>query len=271
MRLSRLLAGRTVRGFGLGLLVLALFLALGAGPPAKSVVLETIADAHIVTDNADAEDTQGLRSRNFGSLDFIRTWYVWHVVDKEEVVSLGLFKFDLTSLKGKEVKSAHLQLFGIGATLTQPARLVDVHAVSEGDWTEGELTFLNRPTWTQNPVATTAVYGPGVWYSWDVSGSVIRESQRAEKISFVTGLRAIDDKKEELVLFASREVGRNAPRLIVTYDEKAAFPLYLWAGGLGGLAAVAVLAFLGGRLQTGRRRRAAREEMSEDASPITDN
>lgn len=268
--MSRLFAGRWTSAFVLGLTLVGLVFALGAGPPPRSIVLEAIADTYVVTDNNDPEDTQGLRSRNFGALDFIRTWYVWKVVGEEQIVSLGLYRFDLTPLKGKEIRSAHLQLFSIGATLAQPARLVDVHAVTEGEWSEGEVNFTNRPSWTQNPVATTAVYGPGVWYSWDVSGNVIRQAARANTIGFVTGLRAIEDKKEELVLFASREVGRNAPRLVVTYEAGGGFPWYLWVGGAGAVVVIAAAAFLGGRLQV-RRPAAARVRTRREAGATDDD
>lgn len=234
--------------------LVTLFLALGAGPPVKSVVLEAAEDAYVVTDAAATEDPQGLRDQNFGSLDFARTWYASKVRAEEQIVAVSLVKFDLTPLKDREVQSATLQLFSLRADLAQPARLVDVHLV-DGAWTEREVTFNNRPSWAANPIATGAVYGGGVWYSWDVSGSVERK-RREGAVSYALGLRAVEEKKEENVAFATREAGRNAPRLIVTYTEASStFPWYIWVAIIAAAVAVAAaLAFVVGWRYSGRRR-----------------
>lgn len=216
----------------------------------KSVVLEATEDVYLTTDAAATEDPQGLRDKNFGSQDFVKVWYAWKVVGEEKVVSIGLFKFDLGPIREREVLSAHLQLFALRADLASPARLVDVHLVN-GAWSEQEVTFNSRPAWDVNPIATGVVYGAGVWYSWDVTGSLVGKAKEGV-VSYAVGLRALEEKKEEQAVFAAREVGRNGPRLLVTYRvPPPSVPWYIWAAGMG---VVAVLAFLVGWWLPRRRR-----------------
>lgn len=212
----------------------------GTESTVKSVILNGTEDAYVVTDASTTEDPEGLREQNNGSQEFIKNWYIWKVLKDEKVVSVGLYKFDLTELEGKQIKSASLQLMCSGATLVQPARLVDVSLV-EGDWSESTVTFTNRPTWGNNVLATTVIYGPGVWYNWDVSGAVAAKAQDGS-VSFVTGMRAMDEGKQEQVLFVSHEVTGLGPRLIVTYVEPPfALPIWVWIAAIVVVALIAVI------------------------------
>ena len=242
-----------MRNVGLLFLAALLSLILLGASPVKSIVINATEDAYLVTDNAAPDDPQGLRDTNYGSLDFVRAWYVWKVLGEEQVVSIGLFKFDLGPIRDKEVASAHLQLLTTRADLDQPARLVDVHLV-EGQWSEGEVTFNTRPPWGVNPIATGVVYGAGVWYSWDVTGSVVSQQDEGE-VSYSLGLRTREEQKEEQVVFAARESGRGIPRLLVTFTtETSGVGWWVWAVSIGGAA---VLAFvIGGWLFRRRPSRA---------------
>ena len=156
---------------------------------------------------------------------------------EEQIVSIGLFKFDLAPLKDLEIESAVLQLFSVRADLAQPPRLVDLSLVSPGAWTEAEVNFTNRPSWSLNPIATTAVYGANLWYGWDVSGTII--GQKETTITYALGMR-LEEKREEQVVFASHEAGRAIPRLVVTYKpEPAQLPWWIWVAAIGGAAVVA--------------------------------
>lgn len=219
--------------------VLLLVAALGAAPSTlESVVLEVVEDAYLVTDTSSPDDPEGLRDTNYGSLDFVRTWYAWKVLGEEKVISVGLLKFDLGPVRDKEISSAHLQLLATRADLDQPARLVDVH-LAEGQWSEEEVTFNTRPSWGVTPIATGAVYGAGVWYSWDVTGSVVSKQDEGE-VSFSLGMRSLEEELEEQVVFAARESGRNIPRLLVTFTiEPSGIAWWVWAAGIGGAAVVA--------------------------------
>ena len=205
----------------------------------KSVILNGTEDAYVVTDASATEDPEGLREQNFGSQEFVKVWYAWKIIATEQAVSVGLFKFDLAPLKGKQIKSASLQLMCSGANLNAPARLVDVTLV-DGTWSEADVTFTSRPAWGNNVLATTVVYGPGVWYNWDVSAGVASKVKDSA-VSFVTGLRTMEEGKQEQVLFVSHQVSGLGPRLLVTYVEPPfALPLWVW---IVIIVAVAVIVF----------------------------
>ena len=235
------------------LALLALLATLGAKAPQKTIALDATADAYIVTNAAAPEDPEGLRDKNFGAQDFLKVWYAWKVQKDEQVIAVSLVKFDLAPLKDREVISAHLQLFATRTDLAQPVRLLDVQLV-EGPWDEKEVTFNKRPPWGANAAATAAVYGAGLWYSWDVTSSVVQKAKEGT-VSYALGLRTLEEKKEEQVVFSSRETGRNGPRLIVTYSAPpSSIPWYIW---LIGIAVAAALAFVVGWWLARRQRGAA--------------
>jgi hypothetical protein len=241
---------------------LTMFIVLGAAPPDESVLLGATDDTYDVADISAPDDPQGLRDKNFGGLDFLKIWYVSQVQATEQIVSIGLVRFDLSSIKDRDVRSAHLQLFATRADLLQPARLVDV-SLAEGAWTEMDANFKNLPQVSTPPLASAAVYGANVWYSWDVTPAAIRKL-RDGTVTFAIGLRTLESRGEEQVIFASREAGRNAPRLVVTAAPATpAIPLIAWPIGI---VVAAVLAF-GAGILVARRRRAPRATVVRAAVP----
>lgn len=217
---------RTMRrlAVSLGALVLAATLPWSAGAASGhdrigSKVIVAAEDSHVSADVSTNDDPQGLRGKNYGTQDFLAISYSNKVQGTEQVISVALAKFDTAPVKDETVQSATLQLYAQRADITQPVRLVDVSAV-QGDWDEASLTFSNKPNWSSTPIATAAVYGGGVWYSWDVTSTVAGAA--GQKLSYVFGLRTLEDGKAEQVLFASREAsGPNAPRLVVTYASSS--------------------------------------------------
>jgi len=226
-------------------------LSVAATAPDESVVVEATDNSYVVADVSAPDDPQGLRTKNFGGLDFLKIWYASQVQAQEQIVSVGLVKFDLTSLKDREVRSAHLQLFATRADLLQPVRMVDV-SLADGPWTQSDVTFNTLPQISNPPLASAAVYGANVWYSWDVTPAVVRKV-RDGNVGYAIGLRTLEAKGEEQVVFASTAAGRNAPRLLMTLTPvPSSIPLYALPVGI---VAAALLAFTGGVL-LGRRRRA---------------
>ncbi len=212
----------------------------GTQSTVKSVILNGTQDAYVVTDASTTDDPEGLRDQNFGTQEFVKVWYAWKIIKTEQAVSVGLFKFDLKPLEGKQIKSASLQLMCSGANLNAPARLVDVSLV-DGTWDESTVTFNNRPAWGNNVLATTVVYGPGVWYNWDVSAAVASKVKDSE-VSFVTGLRTMEEGKQEQVLFVAHQVAGLGPRLLVTYVEPPfTLPIWVWIIAIVVVALIAVI------------------------------
>jgi hypothetical protein len=238
-------------------------LSVAATPPDESVVLEATDDTYVAADISVPDDPQGLRAKNFGGLDFLKIWYASQVQATEQIVSVGLVKFDLASLKDRDVRSAHLQLFATRADLLQPVRMVDV-SLADGPWTQADVTFNSLPQISNPPLASAAVYGANVWYSWDVTPAVIRKVKDGN-VAYAIGLRTLETKGEEQVVFASSSAGRNAPRLLMTMTPVAAsIPLYALPVGI---VAAALLAFAGGLL-LGRRRRALRRPAASPAQAV---
>jgi hypothetical protein len=235
--------------------VLTMVLLMGATSPDESALVQAGEDTYVVADVAAPDDPQGLRDRNFGGLDFLKIWYAAQVQAQEQIVSIGLVKFDLSPYADREIRSAHLQMFATRADLMQPVRLVDV-SLAEGAWTESDANFKALPQLGSPPLASAAVYGGNVWYSWDVTPAVVRKA-RDGNVTMAVGLRSLETKGEEQVVFASHEAGRNAPRLVLTLAPAAApFPQVLSLVLLV-LVAAGAAAFAGG-IVLGRRRRASR-------------
>ena len=233
----------------------------------KSLVIDVAEDTYVVADLNDPGDAQGFREMNYGSLDFVKAWYLWNVeveepevegevveVEMEKVVSIIYLKFDLSSIEDKAIESAMLQLYTNNVVLLTP-RYMQVFLVSS-DWSETTLNFNSGPTWGQTAIATTTIYQADQWYGWDVTDDVIGETQEGQ-ISLVVVLRDMTKAAEELVGFNSREAGANVPRLIVTYTESGIGIAWYWLviGGVVILALLA-LAFFGG-LKLRRRQSSA--------------
>jgi hypothetical protein len=112
------------------------------------------------------------------------------------------------------------------------------------------VTFNTLPTITNPPLASAAVYGANVWYSWDVTPAVVRKV-RDGGVAYALGLRTLETRGEEQVVFASSEAGRNAPRLVVTM---APVPPGVSPYVVMGVAATAAALAFGVGILLGRRR-----------------
>jgi hypothetical protein len=230
--------------------------ALGIGSGTQSVVIPATGTAYVVTDVSTTDDPQGLRDQNFSTQDFIKIWYVNQAQATEQVISVGLLKFDLSSVKNKEIASATLQMYATRVDFTEGAigRLVDVNQV-DGTFDAATVTYNTRPAWGVSPIARSFIYGAGFWYSWDVSASVLQKAETGE-VAYVTGLLTMEDKSEEQVLFASKNVSAAAPRLLVTYTSSSTslVPWWIWVIGI---VVIAIIAFFIGWAVT--RRKAAQQ------------
>jgi hypothetical protein len=181
----------------------------------QTVTIPSTGAAYIVEDANNSADPQGLRGQNYSTQDDINIKYQWDVTGTEKIISVGLVQFDLSSLNGKNIKSATLQMYVTSDSLTQAARLIDISLVT-GTWNEQTVTFNNKPAWSANSITSCVVSGAGVWSSWDVTSSVAAAINNG-LVSYAAGLDTMNDKSQENVLYASDKVSATAPRLIITY------------------------------------------------------
>ena len=220
-------------------------LGIGSSGKTQSIVVPSTGTAYVVEDANNASDPQKLQTTNFSTQNFINVWYQWDVTGTEKDISVGLVQFDLSSLKGKTITSATLQMYVTSATLTQAARLVDISLVT-GTWDASKVTYKTKPSWASNSIASSVVYGTGVWSSWDVSGSVASAVKNGT-VSYAAGLDTMDDKSQEQVLYASDNIPAAAPRLLVTYTSSTngILPWWVWVAGI---VIIAIIAFFAGWL-----------------------
>lgn len=253
------------------LLLFVLLLPLTGASTTKSLVIDVTEDSYVVANVNDPADSYGLREKNYGTLDFVKAWYIWNVVteepqeegqepqeavevEKEKVISIAYLKFDLSAIKDKTIDSAMLQLYAQNVALLTP-RYVQVFQVSS-DWAETTLNFNNAPQWGDTAIATAVIYQVDQWYGWDVTGDVKTEAQSGQ-ISLAIMLRDMEKASEELVAFPSRETGDNLSRLLITYTEPGfVFSWYWWVISVVVLLALLALAFFGG-LKLKRRKPAS--------------
>jgi hypothetical protein len=178
---------------------LLLFLASAATGFAAMTTLPPSADAH-VRGGAHAGVNFGAASalelKDGANADFKRQVY------------LG---FDLGPIQGV-VTNATLRLFVASKEGGDSAIPVKAYQVANDNWTEGGITWNNRPA-AGALIATANVTSAGVWYSWDVTAFVATQAAGDAAASFVlmdtdlTGLMAT---------FHSRE-GANVPALDLTW------------------------------------------------------
>jgi hypothetical protein len=190
-------------------------------------------------------------------------WYQWDVTGTEKYISVGLVQFKIAALKGKDIKSATLQMYVTGDTLSQAARLVDISLVTD-TWDASKVTFKTKPTWGTNSIASSVVYGVGIWSSWDVTGSVVSGVKNGT-VSYAAGLDTMVDKSQEQVLYASDNVAAAAPRLIVTYTSStnSMLPWWVWVAGI---VIIAIIAFFGGWMIT--KRKSVKAKVADSKSTV---
>jgi hypothetical protein len=227
------------------------------------VLIPSTGTAYIVTDASTTDDPNNLRTTNYSTQDYINVWYQWDVTATEKEVAVGLVQFDVSSLKNKDIKSATLQMYVTSAALTQPARLVDISLVS-GKWTAKTVTYNTKPDWSSASIASSVVYGAGLWSSWDVTDSVV-SAAKTGTVSYAAGLDTMADKSQEQVLYASDNVAASAPRLFVTYAASSNSVLPMW-GWIVGIVVIAIIAFLAGWMITKRNsgKPAGAEDKTDD-------
>jgi hypothetical protein len=128
--------------------------------------------------------------------------------------------FDAGGLQGN-VTNATLRLYG---QLESPGSSYVVDAVPiDASWSEGTLTWNNRPADASSAIASATIGTTPGWYNWDVTDYV--NSQLMLGITTITiGLEGDVYTSGQYVDFNSREAASNAPQLNVTTDVETFAP-----------------------------------------------
>jgi hypothetical protein len=118
-------------------------------------------------------------------------------------------KFDLSSLTDTEVGSALLKLYVNSSDPMVSPVSISVYAVLDDQWTEGGITYGNKPTAYQL-LDTTVFASNGEYMVWDVTDFVLAQANDDQTATFVFMDNTYSDKS---VSFKSRESAANTPML----------------------------------------------------------
>ncbi|MDQ3439769.1 MAG: DNRLRE domain-containing protein, partial [Planctomycetota bacterium] len=121
-------------------------------------------------------------------------------------------KFDLTSLSS--LSTAKLRLNGRLSDTTNASVLTQVFSASDTSWSEGGLSWNNKPAASTTVRGSLTVSGTGSkWYEVDLSSFLKAEFAASRKI--VTLVLKNPNTSNAQTLFASDETA-NGPRLVIT-------------------------------------------------------
>ncbi len=113
-------------------------------------------------------------------------------------------KFDISSLAS--VGTATLKLYGYDDTGSQTVNLYDV---SDQSWTEGGITWNNKPTASSTVTASQTVSTTAQWYNWDLTGYITDKINAGASEITLMAHNSNSDKD----YFNSRENTSNQPEL----------------------------------------------------------
>jgi hypothetical protein len=129
---------------------------------------------------------------------------------------LSFLMFDLSQVpSGATIEWAMLRLYAKGVFIKA---LVSVYYCPSNDWTEGGITYNNKPAFSPNSTDIANVTKPG-WYEWNVTGNFQSAFETADKkLSLVLkadtyGSLAFDSKDNPW----TNPYYETRPRLLVSY------------------------------------------------------
>jgi hypothetical protein len=121
-------------------------------------------------------------------------------------------KFDLSTLT--TVGSAKLRLFGRLNDTAAGSVTTGIFASTNTSWTESGLTWNNKPSFGEVPLATARVTSDAArWYEWDLTDYLRRQKDAGER--FVTLVVKNTTRPRAAAGFNSDEAGSNRPQLVV--------------------------------------------------------
>jgi hypothetical protein len=180
----------------------------GAPVPFGQTLDKTIAVVAPLRASADAHVRDGsFASTNYGAATSLEIKKSTTGYNRESYL-----RFDLSSTG--PVGTAKLRLYGGLESATAPALTVAAYSVANTTWTEGGITWNNKPASGATLLASVPVSGAPGWREWDVSSYVGQQKAAgATSVSFVLRATASSDPR---VLLNSDEAASNRPQLVLT-------------------------------------------------------
>ena len=127
-------------------------------------------------------------------------------------------KFDLKSVA--TIGSAKLRLFGALADTRNSNIPTAVHSVASTTWTEGGLTWNNRPAAGSTPLDTAVIVNAvAAWHEWDVTQYL--RAEKAAGRSVVSLLLRNTLTSSPQTLLNARENTSNRPELLISQTASA--------------------------------------------------
>lgn len=120
-------------------------------------------------------------------------------------------KFDLSEVTS--IRSAKLQLHGSSSTPEIVA--VDLYSAATTSWSEGGITWANRPATGPIMWSTLAVQNAPAWHTWDITRYLQGEKTMGRNVVTLV-LRASVASTTGNIGFNSREASSNRPKLVIT-------------------------------------------------------
>ena len=172
-------------------------------------------DAYVIVDYSDPNNEKNFQNVNTGLVDFLRLSYAINVTpDQSQFLTLGYLKFDLSEIDTEKIESVTLKMKSQAVQKIDDTIAVDVAYVPGNDWSESNLTFVNRPMPDLDSIVTSDVTDSELWTSWDVTNFV-----NGDDLSLTLGLNQLATNSEELATFYTKENKANAPHLEIKYSE----------------------------------------------------
>jgi glucose/arabinose dehydrogenase len=167
-------------------------------PPTQTVTIAVSDDAYVFA---------GTPVNNFGAASVLNVRAERNSSGRQDT----FLKFDLAQLSGKQINSAKLRLFGTLDASTDSVP-ISVYAADGAKWTQSSLTWNNRPSADDIPLATATVLGGHRrWYEWDLS-TYLKKQQSLGRSSVTLVVRNLSGRGAG-ASFNSSESGSNPPEL----------------------------------------------------------
>ena len=171
-------------------------------------ILFPIADSYVDSDESD---------HNFGEEERLQVYYYkWLFITKQRFAYL---MFNLSGIPtGINIVSADLQLFAESA---QAAINIGAHYCSDDSWEETEITWDNKPSWSEEPTDIENVNASNSWFNWNIKSDVERVLQSNDTLlTFLLTPEETGNKDLTAVFYSGQaELAEYRPKLVITYNK----------------------------------------------------